>query len=34
MGRARRLFKTRHNMIEERSLGIKVSGESKVERPC
>ena len=25
MGRARRLFKTRHNMIEERSLGVKVS---------
>ena len=30
---ARRLFKARHNMIEGRSLVVKVPGESKVERP-
>ena len=31
---ARRLFKSRHNMIEKRSLEVKARGESKVERPC
>ena len=30
---ARMLFKSWHNMIEERSVGIKASGESKVEHP-
>ena len=29
-----RLFKSRHNIIEERSLGVKDPGESNVERPC
>lgn len=28
----RRLFKTKHNMVEERSLRIKAPNESKVER--
>ena len=32
-GIARRLFKSRHNMIEERSLGVKAPGEFKVECP-
>ena len=32
-GVARRLFKSRHNMIEERSLGVKAPVESKLERP-
>ena len=31
---ARGLFKPRHNMIEERSLGVKAPSESKVERLC
>ena len=30
---ARRLIKARHNLIEGRSLVVKVPGESKVERP-
>ena len=30
-GVARRLFKSRHNMIEERSLGVKAPVESKLE---
>lgn len=29
---ARGLFKSRHNTIEERNLGVKVPSESKVER--
>ena len=33
-GVARRLFMSQHNMTEERSLGVKIPGESKVERPC
>ena len=28
------LFKSRPNMIEERSLGVKAPGGSKVEHPC
>ena len=33
-GVARRLFMSRHNMADERSLGVKIPGESKVDRPC
>ena len=33
-GVARRLFKSTHNMIEQRSLGVKAPGESKAERLC
>ena len=33
-GVVRRLFKSRHNMSEERNLGVKATGESKVEGPC
>ena len=33
-GVARRLFKSRHNMIEGKILGVKALGESKVELPC
>ena len=33
-GVARRLFKSRHNMIEGKILGVKALGESKVECPC
>ena len=33
-GVARRLFKSRHNMIEGKILGVKAPGESKVELPC
>ena len=25
---------SRHNMADERSLGVKIPGESKVDRPC
>ena len=33
-GVARRLFKSRHGMVEGRIQGVKAAGETKVERPC
>lgn len=33
-GVARRLFKSRHNMIKKRSRGVKALSKSKGARPC